>query len=287
MQTRLRATWKLPLVCATSALLLACAGRHDAAGVCNLVAELDFDNETILLGQPMQLSVAVANVGTSNCVVTAEINFGQAPIQALQGSCVYPMPALLHLSIPAPDLTTRRHVQSSRRLVVRPGAQIDFGALTINGRGSGLLLEVPRPGEYEVQIEIEASVFSDLRNSPTQRRLSSSAPIRFAPPERGETELALGRLRSCVSSEDCTDLDTAEYFELVVDPEAADLLLQLLEINPSHYIFAARALVHQGRFSDIKRLWALAEQLGANSALGANYKTLAIELEDRINSECW
>jgi hypothetical protein len=129
-----------------------------------------------------------------------------------------------------------------------------------NPAAFGGTLSLPGPGAYmfRATFRSEGSGVDGAQNS-FWRGFVQSPEVRIVvrSPDMARTERNRASLRASVNTE-YTDLKAVEYFQVVKDPIAADLLVELLRREPDNTSILD-AVAHQKRLSDAAALDTAAE----------------------------
>lgn len=206
------------------------------------------------LGRPLRLSLELTNVRDEPILLVAhdadfvvEIDSGDG-IQTLT----------------APRYTRRRTDVKVDEVPLRPGdALIRELPVQLNDLratlGEGW---IPSPGSYRIRVRYDSERSVQERSNLAWRGSATSewTDVYVRAPSESSRRRYLKAIETCIGSTECDGTEVANFFRVVREKRAPDLLLRLLEIRPNE-IWLLDAIVFQGRASDAKRLLAIASRV--------------------------
>jgi hypothetical protein len=225
------------------------------------------------IGQPLRLRVDITNAGEQPILLLArDANF-TVEVRSGQTS----------RTVAAPRYTRRTVMFRDDEIPLRPGDS--YGrtlAIPLND------LRVPldagwlaQPGAYSLRVRYDSSGSTNDFTASIWKGLEASPWITLVlhSPRREERDRRLKELDACVMSDTCDAVEAANFYRVVRDERAHDLLLQAIEKKP-YSIWLLDAIVFQGRASDSERLRALAGHVD-DDAIRHRYESAAAELAKR------
>jgi hypothetical protein len=202
-----------------------------------------------VLGGSIELALEFVNVTQSPIYVWRTDDFGPQAIDivARRDACVYHMKPMHWASLVSERATRRMRLFAGNRR---------WQKLTLdNPVAFGSTLSLPGPGAYmfRATFRSEGSGVDGGQNS-FWRGFVQSPEVRIVvrSPSMARTVRNRASLRTSVRTK-YTDLKAVEYFQVVKDPIAADLLVELLRREPDNTAILD-AVAHQGRLIDVTAL---------------------------------
>lgn len=264
--------WRLPLflcLCAVAGV----AARQDGALAIRLVPGV----KTVALGEPLDATIEFENISESPLVLERVPHIGPLALDVIarRGDCSYRVqPMLAEASYRTPVHT---QLLQTDTLVQRATLLREVNTIAL-----------PGPGHYTLEVTFRSEgpeAVGDI--SPIWRGFVRSPPAAI---EVGQPDLRrLARERALLErdvKDGAENYNTLEYFSIVKDGRAADLLIQLLNRVEPHPLLLD-IVASQGRLEDAQALDVAASRVQADPKLASYARELAAGIRRRDPCRDW
>jgi len=253
---------------ALAALIAAASALADGRSI---IVESNVLPSDAAFGDALQLRVVLKNVSEAPILLLArDANF-VVEVQSARGT----------QTITSPRYTRRATAFKDDEVPLRPGDSYSRALpIPLNDLhatlGEGWLGE---PGTYRMRVRYDSGRSSRESSKPIWHGTQTSewTNVHLRPPDDQERAHRLKDLERCIGSEACDAVDLANFYRVVRDEPASDLLLRLIDQKP-YSIWLLDAIVFQGRRSDAKRLRELASKVG-DPSIRQRFVDAALKLE--------
>lgn len=205
----------------------------------------------VSLGDPLRLSVVLRNVGNESVLLLARDTNFVVEVDSHAGM----------QTIRAPRYTRRAAPFRDDEVPLRPGdaftreipVQLNDLRATLGEGWVGV------PGAYRVRVRYDSKGSVQERPDLVWQGAATSnwTNVRVRAPSEKKLMQRLTEIEKCIGSDECDSIPLANFFRVIRDDRAPDVLLRLIERRP-YDIWLLDAIIFQSRASDAKRLRAIA-----------------------------
>jgi hypothetical protein len=242
-----------------------------------LAIRLHLSHTTVETGTPIEVAIEFLNVGDTAFYLNRTFDLGADAIEivASRGECRYSVEPV-HFDM---DASARESMFTK----LLPGDRLIQGPFRLSDPEGLSDRLIPGPGTYTVQATFHSEGPLTYRESnPVWRGTvkSSEGRLRISPPTISSLERWRGLLQASLKTGE-PDSIALNYFRLVRDPVAADLLVNLLKQHPENP-FVVEAIANQQRPGDASILDGIAQAVGrtGDSKSPEYLRTLAARLRN-------
>lgn len=243
--------WEVPLIARAVTLIVLMTAASGHADSRTIAIESGVVPREASLGEPLRLTVVLKNVGDEpRLLLVRDANF-VVEVDSAGGIQTITSPRYTRRAARFKDdeVPLRSGDAFTRELPVQLN---DLRATLGDGWIGG-------PGAYRIRVRYDSEGSVQERSDLVWRGAVTSnwTDVDVHAPSEKERMQRLNEIKSCIGSDECDAVQVANFFRVIHDERAPDLLLRLLEKRP-YNIWLLDAIVFQARASDAKRLRNLA-----------------------------